>query len=144
MLSRIFLHSNGQFSVPRFHLPYFSPCPLRNLKNVSDVATVFLLLLLTILLRVFRLVFKLVISNTFSMLTSAYTQPKFLFCLTSFRYPTLKFCEVAVLFYIKPTRCISFSNVFCFGITLYMFRTVFPSIIRSSRLYIQQQVYVNL
>jgi hypothetical protein len=27
-----------------------------------------------------------------------------------------------------------------FGITLYMFRTVFPSIIRSSRLYIQQQV----
>jgi len=30
-----------------------------------------------------------------------------------------------------------------FGITLYMFRTVFPSIIRSSRLYIQQQVYVK-
>ena len=28
--------------------------------------------------------------------------------------------------------------------TLYMFRTVFPSIIRSSRLYIQQQVYVKL
>jgi len=30
-----------------------------------------------------------------------------------------------------------------FGVTLYMFRTVFPSIIRSSRLYIQQQVYVK-
>jgi hypothetical protein len=29
-----------------------------------------------------------------------------------------------------------------FCITLYMFRTVFPSIIRSSGLYIQQQVYV--
>jgi hypothetical protein len=29
-----------------------------------------------------------------------------------------------------------------FGITLCMFRTVFPSIIRSSRLYIQQQVHV--
>jgi len=28
-----------------------------------------------------------------------------------------------------------------FGIILYMFWTVFPSIIRSSRLYIQQQVY---
>jgi len=27
--------------------------------------------------------------------------------------------------------------------TLYMFRTVFPSIIRSSRLYIQQQAYVK-
>jgi hypothetical protein len=30
-----------------------------------------------------------------------------------------------------------------FGLTLYLFRTVFPSIIRSSRLYIQQQVYVK-
>ena len=29
-----------------------------------------------------------------------------------------------------------------FGITLYMFRTVFLSTIRSSRLYIQQQVYI--
>jgi len=27
--------------------------------------------------------------------------------------------------------------------TLYMFQTVFPSIIRSSRLYIQQQVFVK-
>ena len=27
--------------------------------------------------------------------------------------------------------------------TLYMFRTVFPSIIRSSRLYIQQQVFIK-
>jgi len=30
-----------------------------------------------------------------------------------------------------------------FGVTLYMFRTVFPSIIRSSRLYVQQQAYVK-
>ena len=30
-----------------------------------------------------------------------------------------------------------------FGVTLYMFRTVFPSIIRSSRLYIQQQAFVK-
>jgi len=30
-----------------------------------------------------------------------------------------------------------------FGITLYMFRTVFPSIIRSSKLYIQQQTFVK-
>ena len=34
------------------------------------------------------------------------------------------------------------SNVFYFGTTLYMFRTVSPSIIRSLRLYIQHQVYV--
>jgi hypothetical protein len=30
-----------------------------------------------------------------------------------------------------------------FELTLYMFRAVFQSIIRSSRLYIQQQVYVK-
>ena len=34
------------------------------------------------------------------------------------------------------------SNLFYFGIALYMFRTVSPSIIRSLRLYIQHQVYV--
>jgi len=34
------------------------------------------------------------------------------------------------------------SNLFYFGTTLYMFRTVSPSIIRSLRLYIQRQVYV--
>ena len=30
-----------------------------------------------------------------------------------------------------------------FGMILYVFRTVFPSIIRNSRLYIQQQAYVK-
>ena len=34
------------------------------------------------------------------------------------------------------------SNLFYFGTTLCMFRTVSPSIIRSLRLYIQHQVYV--
>ena len=34
------------------------------------------------------------------------------------------------------------SNLFYFGTILYMFRTVFPSIIRGLRLYIQHQVYV--
>jgi hypothetical protein len=34
------------------------------------------------------------------------------------------------------------SNLFYFGTTLYKFRTVFPSIIRSLRLYIQHQVHV--
>ena len=32
---------------------------------------------------------------------------------------------------------------FYFEMTLYMFRTAFPSIIRSSRLYIQQQTYAK-
>jgi hypothetical protein len=41
---------------------------------------------------------------------------------------------------VKPTRCTSFSNLFYFVVALYMFRTVFPSIIRSLRLYIQHQV----
>ena len=44
---------------------------------------------------------------------------------------------------VKPTRCTNVSNLFYFGMTLYMFRTVFPSIIRSSRLYIQQQAFVK-
>ena len=34
-------------------------------------------------------------------------------------------------------------KIFHFGMTLYMFGTVFPSIIRSSRLYILQQAYVK-
>ena len=36
----------------------------------------------------------------------------------------------------------SISDIFYFGTTLYMFRTVFSFIIRSLRLYIQHQVYV--
>jgi len=36
----------------------------------------------------------------------------------------------------------SISNLFYFGTTLYMFRTVSPSIIRSLRMYMQHQVYV--
>jgi len=44
---------------------------------------------------------------------------------------------------VKQTRRTNVSNLFYFGMTLYMFRTVFPSIIRSSRLYIQQQAYVK-
>ena len=39
---------------------------------------------------------------------------------------------------VKPTRCTNVTNLFYFGMTFYMFRTVFPSIIKSSRLYIQQ------
>jgi len=42
---------------------------------------------------------------------------------------------------VKPTRCTKV--LFYFGITLYMFRTVYPSIIRSSRLYIQLQAFVK-
>jgi len=37
----------------------------------------------------------------------------------------------------------SISNLFYFGTKLYMIRTVFPSIIRSLRLYIQHQIYVT-
>ena len=44
---------------------------------------------------------------------------------------------------VKPTRYTNVSNLFYFGMTLYMFRSVFPSIIRSSRLYILQQAFVK-
>ena len=42
---------------------------------------------------------------------------------------------------VKPTNV---SNLLYFGMALHMFRTVFPSFIRSSRLYIQQQAYVKM
>jgi len=42
-----------------------------------------------------------------------------------------------IIYIVKPTRCTDVSNLFYFGMTLYMFRTVFPFIISSSRLYIQ-------
>jgi hypothetical protein len=49
-----------------------------------------------------------------------------------------------IFFFIaKPTRCTSFSNLFYFVVALYMFRMVFPSIIRRLKLYIQHQVYIR-
>ena len=44
---------------------------------------------------------------------------------------------------VKPTRRTNVSNLFYFGMTLYLFRTVFPSITRSSILYILQQAFVK-
>ena len=46
-------------------------------------------------------------------------------------------CNVNIISIVKPTRCTNVSNLFYFGMTLYMFLTVFPSIIRSIRLYIE-------
>ena len=51
----------------------------------------------------------------------------------------LYFC---LSFYSKTNQMHNIANLFYFVTTLYMFRTVFPSIIRSLRLYIQHQVYV--
>ena len=48
-----------------------------------------------------------------------------------------------VIYIAKPTRCTDVSNLFYFEMKLYMFRTVFPSIIKNSRLYIQQQACVK-
>jgi len=45
-------------------------------------------------------------------------------------------------FYSKTNQMNNVSNLFYFGATPYMFRTVSPSIIRSLRLYIQHQLYV--
>ena len=47
-----------------------------------------------------------------------------------------------IYIYSKTNQMHNISNSFYFGTTLYMFRTVSPSIIRSLRLYIQHQVYV--
>jgi len=45
-------------------------------------------------------------------------------------------------FYSKTNQMHNISNLFYFGTPLYMFRTVFPSIIRSLSPYIQHQVHV--
>jgi len=50
--------------------------------------------------------------------------------------------HLKIISIIKPTRCTIFQNLFYFGTTLYMFRKVSPSIIRSLRLYLEHQVYV--
>ena len=56
---------------------------------------------------------------------------------------TTKQCDCLFFFCIvKATKCASFSNLFYFVVPLYMFRTVFPSIIRSLRLYIQHQFHL--
>ena len=64
---------------------------------------------------------------------------------TRSRFLCLRFCQpyYPSCFYSKTNwmhQCLKF---ILFGVTLYMFRTVFPSIIRSSRLYILQQAYVK-
>jgi hypothetical protein len=48
---------------------------------------------------------------------------------------------IVIYFYSKSNQMHNISNLFYFGTTLYMFRTVFPFIIRSQSLYIHQ-VYV--
>jgi len=50
---------------------------------------------------------------------------------------------IVIYFYSKTNQMHNISNLFYFGTTLYMFRTVSPSIIRSQKLYIQHQVYVQ-
>ena len=49
---------------------------------------------------------------------------------------------IVIYFYSKTNQMYNISNLFYFGTTLYMYRTVSPSNIRSLRLYIQHQVYV--
>ena len=44
---------------------------------------------------------------------------------------------IVIYFYSKTNQMHNISNLFYFGTTIYMFRTVFPSIIRNLRLYIQ-------
>jgi hypothetical protein len=49
---------------------------------------------------------------------------------------------IIIYFYSKTNQMHNISILFYFGTTLYMFQTVFLSIIRSLRLYIQHQVFV--
>ena len=58
------------------------------------------------------------------------------------RCNVLNECNVHFTICIKTNQMRNISNLFYFETTLYMFRTVSPSFIRSLRLYIQHQVYV--
>ena len=77
----------------------------------------------------------------------AYLTAKFycyIFLIITFFYLTfIGPCIAICISIVKPTRFTNVSNVFYFGMTLYMFRMVFPFIIRSSILYIQQQAFVK-
>jgi hypothetical protein len=55
---------------------------------------------------------------------------------------TLGYTDICTYFYSKTNQIHNISNLFYIGTTLYIFRTIPPSIIRSLRLYIQHQVYV--
>ena len=57
----------------------------------------------------------------------------------------LTFIRPCIIIYLcsKTNQMHQCIKLFYFGMTLYMFGTVFPSIIRSSRLYILQQAYVK-
>jgi len=60
-------------------------------------------------------------------------------------YINLTFIEPCIVIYVysKTNEMHNISNLFYFVVALYMFRTVFPFIIRSLRRYIQHQVYVK-
>ena len=51
---------------------------------------------------------------------------------------------IEIYFYSKTNQMHNISNLFYFGTTLYMFRIVTPSIIRSLSMYIQHQVLLLL
>jgi len=51
---------------------------------------------------------------------------------------------IVIYFYSKINQMHNISNLFYFGITLFMFQTVSPSIIRSLRLYIQHHTIQGL
>jgi hypothetical protein len=53
-----------------------------------------------------------------------------------------KIARLTPLFYSKTNQMHNTSNLFYCETKFYMFRTVFPPIIRSLRLYIQHQIYV--
>jgi len=67
------------------------------------------------------------------------------FCVTKTTYPVANLTFVGpcivIYFYSTTNQTHNITNLFYFGTTLYILRTVSPSIIRSLRLYIQYQVY---
>jgi hypothetical protein len=109
----------------------FSPeifLPGRNFNICNNIRDFYYLLFLKDLLNLMALQHEKIISTTFEEITLLFL---------TFVGPC-----IVIYFYSKTNQIHIISNLFYFGTTLYMFRTVVLSIITRLRLYIQHQVYV--
>ena len=81
-------------------------------------------------------------STHWKLFQSAFLLFAIICCAQHFTFGNL-YKRYCTYFYSKTNQMHNISNLLYFGTTLYMYRTVFPFIIRSLRLYIQHQVHVK-
>jgi len=59
--------------------------------------------------------------------------------ITRYKFDVHRAVDPNIISIVKPTRCPMYKTLFYFRMTLCMFRTVFPSIIRRSRLHLSNR-----